>query len=402
MESPQQAKAGTRKNAPGASKGKMKRCSHCGAKNKGSFEYCIRCSEPLDSGAATRSEGVVSEAGQAFQNRSAVSKLLIGGIAAVVLFAALALLFRGTSEDAGRRGDPTVQASSGGPDLAPREAPVVTGIDSKEVLLSFNAGLAAYNQQDYLTAISLFQEVIQEIPDNPSAHQYLGLSFYHRQQFPEAMGALAEARKLRPDAFELLDHYVTAAKKAGDLESGSAALKEFIQRNPNERNARLELSRIARELGRPEEALEQAQFLARSDQASPEFKYEYGVSLKAAGKLDEAIAALKSSVELDPSSAVAQHALGVTELQSGKAKEAVGPLEQAVAKAPDNGEFRFSLAQAYEKLDRIPESLAAYEAYLKRAGDSDPRAKVVRERLAVAKKALAERNQTGDRARGET
>jgi hypothetical protein len=58
-----------------------------------------------------------------------------------------------------------------------------------------------------------------------------------------------------------------------------------------------------------------------------------------------------------------------------------------VAKAPENGEFRFSLARAYEKPRRIPESLAAYEAYLKRAGDSDPKAKVVREQLAIAKKA---------------
>ena len=393
MESPQQAKAGTRKNAPGASKGKMKRCSHCGAKNKGTFEYCIRCSEPLrEDRPEQQAQGVVS------QDRATVSKLLIGGIAAVVLLTAVALLLRGAPDDAGGGGAPSVQASSGGSDLAPREAPIPTDFGSKEVLGTFNAGLAAYTQRDYSTAIGLFQEVIQEIPDNPSAHQYLGLSFYHLQQFPEAMGALANARKLRPDAFELLDHYVTAAKKAGDLESGSAALKEFIQRNPNEREARLELSRIARELGRPEEALEQAAFLASANDANPEFKYEYGVSLKAAGKLDEAIAALKSSVELDPSSAVAQHALGMTELQSGKVKEAVGPLEQAVARAPENGEFRFGLAQAYEKLDRIPESLAAYEAYLQRAGDSDPRAKVVRERLAIAKKALAERNRTGERS----
>lgn len=383
MESPQQAKAGTRKTAPGASnKGKMKRCAHCGAKNKASFEYCIRCSEPLDLEAP---EGIaVPEGG------TAISKLFIGGIAGVVVLAVLAFLFRGSPEQAGGSGAPVTQAASGSSDLAPQEAPRPE-IDSKEVLGIFNAGLAAFNQRDYSTAVGLFQEVIQEIPDNPTAHQYLGLSFFHLQQFPEAMAALADARELRPDAFELLDHYVTAAKKAGDLESASAALRDFVQRNPRDRKARLELSRIARETGRPEEALEQTALLANQDQATPEVKYEYGVSLRAAGKLDEAIAALKSSIELDPSSAVAHHALGVTELQSGKAKEAVGPLEQAVAKAPDNGEFRFSLAQAYEKLDRIPESLAAYEAYLQRAPDSDPRAKIVRERLAIAKKALAER-----------
>ncbi len=397
MESPQQAKAGTRKNASGSAgsgssaKGKMKRCPYCGAKNKTSFEYCIRCSEPLDGEAP---EGVVA------QESGSLSKLFVGGVAAVVLLAAAALLFRGTSNNAGSGGAPTVQASSGGADLAPRPASVEPDIDSREALGTFNAGLAAFNQQDYSTAIALFQQVIQELPENPSAHQYLGLSFFRRQDYAEAMNALAEARELRPDSFEILDNYVTAAKKAGDLDNASAALRDYIQRNPDQRGPRIELSRIARDAGRPEEALEQSAFLANADAANPEFKYEYGVSLRAAGKLDEAIEALKSSVELDPSSAVAQHALGMTELQSGKAKEAIAPLEQAVARAPENGDFRFSLAQAYERLDRIPESLAAYEAYLQKAGDSDPRAKVVRERLAVAKKALADRNR--ERAKGES
>lgn len=395
MESPQQAKAGTRKSAPGASsKGKMKRCSHCGAKNKSSFEYCIRCSEPLDAAAP---EGVVVE-----REGASTSKLLLAGIAGILLLAVLGFLFGRSPADAPGRGAPVAQATSGpsGPsDLAPRAAPE-PDIQSKEVLGVFNAGLAAFNQRDYSTAVQLFQEVTQELPDNPSAHQYLGLCYFHLQQFPEAMGALADARELRPDSFELLDHYVTSAKKAGDLESASAALRDFVQRNPRDRKARLELSRIARESGRPEEALEQTALLASADEASPEIKYEYGVSLRAAGRIDEAIAALKSSVELDPSSAVAHHALGVTELQSGKTKEALGSLEQAVAKAPENGEFRFSLAQAYEKADRIPESLAAYEAYLQRASETDPRAKVVRERLAIAKKALAERN--AERQKGET
>jgi tetratricopeptide (TPR) repeat protein len=370
----------------------MKRCPHCGAKNKTSFEYCIRCSEPLD-GAAPEGDVVVSP-----ETSATLSKLLIGGIGGIVVLAALAFVLRGAPD----RGSspPAVQASSA-PNVAPRPTPVEPEIDSKEALGTFNAGLAAFNQRDYSTAIELFQEVIQELPDNPSARQYLGLCFFHLQRFPEAMSALADARGLRPDSFELLDHYVTAAKKAGDLESASAALREFIQRNPNDGDARLELSRIARQSGRAEEALEQAAFLANANAESPEFKFEYGVSLREAGKLDEAITALKSSIELDPSSAVAHHALGVTELQSGRAKEAVAPLEQAVARAPDNGDFRFSLAQAYEKLDRIPESLAAYEAYLQRAPQSDPRAKVVRERLAIAKKALAEQRDA-ERAKGQT
>ena len=91
------------------------------------------------------------------------------------------------------------------------------------------------------------------------------------------------------------------------------------------------------------------------------------------------------------SSAAAHHALGVTELISGNASGAVAPLEQAVAAAPDNVDYHFSLAQTYEELDRIPESLAAYEAYVQHARPDDARAPIVRKQLELAKKALAER-----------
>jgi predicted Zn-dependent protease len=381
MESPQQSKAGAPRGGP---KGKMKRCPYCGAKNKGNFEYCIRCAEPLD---ASAPEGVVA------QDRATLSKLFVGSIMAVVALAVVALLFRGRNQPAASAAPLTAAA----PNLVKPPTPEVPAIESKEVLASFNAALAAYNQKDYRAAIDLFEEVVQEIPDNPSAHQYLGLSHYQLEEYPEALDALEGARELRPDSFEVLDHYVTIAKKAGELDKAEGALRDYVGRHPGETEPRLELSRIARTLGKADEAVEQAAYLANAEGASPEFKYEYGVSLKDAGKLDEAKAALRSSLELDPTSAVANHALGVTELLSGKPKDAVGPLEAAVARAPDNGDFRFSLAQAYEKLDRVPESLAAYEAYLQHASASDPRAKVVRERLAVAKKALAERNQASAR-----
>jgi predicted Zn-dependent protease len=391
MESPQQVKAGAPKGGP---KGKMKRCPYCGAKNKASFEYCIRCAEPLDDSAAAGREELVS------RDSGTLSKILVGGILGVVALLVVALVVRGRNDSAASASAPA--PAGGAPDLATRPVPELPASESKEVLAKFNNALAAYNQKDYRAAVDLFEEVIQEIPENPSAHQYLGLAHYQLGEFADALEDLQSARDLRPDSFQLLDHYVTIAKKAGDLEKAEAALLDYIGRNPDETEPRLELSRIARTLGKADEALEQAAYLANAQEASPEFKYEYGVSLKEAGKLEEAKAALKSSLELDPSSAAANHALGVTELLSGKPQEAVAPLEAAVARAPDNGDFRFSLAQAYEKLDRIPESLAAYEAYLQHAGPSDPRAKVVRERLEVAKKALAERNQASEGRKGQS
>jgi tetratricopeptide (TPR) repeat protein len=391
MGSPQrESGAGAAKAGGGAGKGKgksqgpVKRCPYCGAKNKANFEYCIRCSEPLDESAP---EGLVA------QDRATLGRLFVLGVVAVVALAAVALIVRAVGNEPAASAEGTGGGPTASANLAPSDV-AAPAIESKEVLASFNAGLAAFNARDYRAAADLFAEVVRELPENPSAHQYLGLSYYHLGEYPNALSALAAARALRPDSFELLDHYVTTAKKAGDLDAAAVALREYIDRHPDATAARLELSRVARTQGNADEALQQAEAIAQAQGDTPEAKFELGVSLKEAGRLDEAIAALKSSIEMNPESAVAHHALGVTELLSGKTKEAVGSLEAAVARAPENGDFRFSLAQAYEKLDRVPESLAAYEAYLKYANASDPRAKVVRDRLEVAKKALAERERS--------
>lgn len=389
MESPQQSAP----SAPGARKGGggMKRCPYCGAKNKASFEYCVRCSEPLDE---TAPEGQIA------QGRAALSKLVVGAVVCIGVLVALAAVRYFVAAGAP---EPTAAATTG--TAAPAEAPArvtepLPDIDSQEVLDDFNEGLRAYNARDYETAASHFEVVARELPDNPSAFQYLGLSYYYLESYDDALDALEEARRLRPDSFELLTHYVKVAKQADRVPVAAEVLRDFVADHPENRPARLELARLARDLGDTDEAVSQAEALASADQSSPELSYEYGVSLKDAGRYEEAKAVLKSTIELDPDSALAHHALGVTELLSGSPSSAIGPLETAVAKAPSNGDFRFSLAQAYEKADRISESLQAYEAYLEHADAGDPRAKVVRERLAVAKKALAERSKgtSGDRS----
>ena len=113
----------------------------------------------------------------------------------------------------------------------------------------------------------------------------LGLSYFHNGDFVGSKQALAAARELRPDSFELLDHYVTACKKDGDDESAFAALKDFVDRRPEELDARLELARIARATGDEDVAMRQTEYLARTRDTDPEFVYEYGVSLKNAGQL---------------------------------------------------------------------------------------------------------------------
>ncbi len=357
----------------------MKRCPHCGAKNKNSLEYCLRCSESLDD---------VAEWGGGGSSRSPMVAIMVAMIAAVGALVVLALVTSSANEEPQAAG-----ATSPAPamNIERPDGPILDEIDAQLATGKYSDAIAAFRQRDYDRAIPMFEDLARDLPHNPRVLQFLGLSYFHNGEFARSKQTLADAREIRPDSFELLDHYVTACKKDGDDESAFAALQDFVDRHPQELEAMLELARIARATGDEDVAIGQTEYLATTREADPEFVYEYGVSLKNAGQLDEAKTVLRNSIELDPSSAAAHHALGVTELISGNASGAVAPLEQAVAAAPDNGDYHFSLAQTYEELDRIPESLAAYEAYVQHARPDDARAPIVRKQLELAKKALAER-----------
>lgn len=392
MASPNETAGGGGKTA--ASSKNMKRCSHCGAKNKDTFEYCVRCSESLEDGGGSWVEPS--------QRRSPMVTILVAAVIGIFALGFLALITSSSDDEPVPQtsGTPTPPPS---PPSARQGEPVLVGVDSKDVLAKYNEGLRAYNAGDYDTAIEALSEVVRDIPDNPAAVRYLGLSYFRRGDAEDAMDNLEEAHRLRPDSFDLLADYVSVCKDVGNTERALTALQGFVADHPGELDARLEIARLARASGNTELAMAQSEYLATADNVDPEFVYEYGVTLKESGQTDEAKAVFKNAIELDPESAVAHHALGVTELASGNAASAVGPLEEAVAREPGNGDFRFSLAQAYEKLDRVEDSLDAYSDYLEHARADDQRAAVVRKQLEIARKALAaEREQKRKSGQGQS
>lgn len=376
MVAPNETAGGSSKTA--ASSKNMKRCSHCGAKNKDTFEYCVRCSESLEDGGGSWSEPAETSSSMA---------LIVGiGVVGIIALAITAIMTAPSDESPA----PVANARSAEPAPAlERREPVLEDVASKELMAVYRDGIAAFNREDYDLAVELFAQVVDELPNNYTVARYLGMSHYNLGDFDDAMDALEGAFELRPDSFSLLADYVSACKDGGDVERALEALQGYVADHPNELDARLEIARLARASGNDALAIAQSEYLATADNLDPEFIYEYGVTLKEAGQFDEAKAVLKNAIELEPDSAIAHHALGVTELTSGNAGGALTPLEEAVALQPTNGDFRFSLAQAYEKLDRIEESLDAYDAYLEHARPDDARAEPIRRQLEIAKKALA-------------
>ena len=124
----------------------MKRCPHCGAKNKSSFEYCLRCSESLDD---------VPQWGGGAGKRSPMVMIVGVIIAATGVLVVLALVTSSATEE------PQAAVSVPRPTPAmnierPAE-PILEEIDAQLATQSYSEAIAAFRQADYDKAISMFE-----------------------------------------------------------------------------------------------------------------------------------------------------------------------------------------------------------------------------------------------------
>lgn len=360
----------------------MKRCPSCGAKNKGRFSYCVRCSEQLDAVVEGRQSA-------SFGLSSVLSFLVLSTLLAAFVWT----------------WDKVNPSESDAPPLnvtrprtgAPAAAPQLTA--SEEATRADNVvearrlareGMLAFHEDQYGKAILLFDQFIQEAPANPFGHMYLGLSHYFLGDEELAIASMEEAFGLAPGNPEFGNYLINMLETTEDYLRAEEVVRKYLDISPDDEGARLALVRIIRQHGDIEAAVEEGERLVADAPDSYEVVYELGECLKQNGDLREARLMFRRAVELEIRSAPARYALGATELLVGNLERAVLHLKEAVDLDPENGIYHLSLAQAYESSNSIEDSLAEYEAFLKLA-PGDPRAPKIAQLVERARKALDER-----------
>jgi tetratricopeptide (TPR) repeat protein len=129
----------------------------------------------------------------------------------------------------------------------------------------------------------------------------------------------------------------------------------------------LDLARGRLEIGRLAEVEATARYLLERNPDLPLAHEWLGLSLAGQGRLDEAAAALRRSLELDPSRPESHFNLALLMIQTQPAV-AASHLERAVERRPVLVEGWYRLADAYLRLGRQADALAA----LRRAVAIDP------------------------------
>jgi superkiller protein 3 len=223
---------------------------------------------------------------------------------------------------------------------------------------------------------------------------YLSLSYEQLGDQEAAIRAMQSAFDIAPRNRAFERYLVSMLRKSGQNAEAEEVLRQHLEVYPDDDAAKVELARTMRAEGRTEEAIAAMEAVVAQSPDNLDARLELGESLKTGGRSDEAAAAFRGAAEAHPDSAVAHHAWGVTELASGNFQASLKPLQDAARLDEENGSYRFALAQAYESLDKIPESLGEYEAFLRLSPD-DPLAPKIGQLVKRAKAALAERQAQG-------
>lgn len=214
----------------------------------------------------------------------------------------------------------------------------------------------APNERDLSVLRSLARRID---PSDPGAFNNLGVLYYERGLFPEAVAAFARALELDPRMTVAQENLELVQDETGFYDRRVAELRERLRREPHDADARLELGRAYATLSQFDDAVEE--FTALHEMAPRESTplVQLGLAEQARGRQNEATAAFEEACRLDPLSSVVRVHLGQSLYNSGLHARALEVLTDAVALAPNNAQAQYLLGFTYGELGRHEEARAA-------------------------------------------
>ena len=196
-------------------------------------------------------------------------------------------------------------------------------------------------------------------PSDAGAHNNLGVLYFNKGLYEEAVAAFTKALELDPKMQVAQRNIEVAYYNTGYYDRRVAELKERLRVRADDREARWELGRAYALLGQSEEAIGEFTELLRYDESDIGAIVQLGLAEKAIGHLDEAQGWFARALELEPSSSVVAFYLGETLYNQGRADEALVSLQRAIQLNPENPDAHYLLGVIYGDMGRHDEARAA-------------------------------------------
>jgi tetratricopeptide (TPR) repeat protein len=227
------------------------------------------------------------------------------------------------------------------------------------------AGATIHRHTAYATAIALWQDTVEKVPDNARAQSNLASALLDAGQPAAALAPARAALRLRP---RYAQAHVNLGKALGDLGRRDAAIAHY--RAALALDARLpeahgNLGTALLEQGAPAEAIPQFQAALRLDPDLRNVRNNLAVAWLQTGKIDNSIAEARAALHLDPDFADAHYNLANALAAKGEFAAAVAHYAAALRAAPNFPRAENNLGVALLRSGRAREARPHFAAALR-------------------------------------
>ncbi len=221
------------------------------------------------------------------------------------------------------------------------------------------------HQQGHLDqAADLYEQVLQQQPDNVAALQLLGALRGQQGRNAEALRLTQAAVKLKPDDFGTLSNYASVLMATGRNEDALTQLDRALSIKPDFFEAIYNRGVTLAQLKRFAESVASYDKALGLRPNSPQVFYNRGISQAALGWWKDAVASYDRAIALHPNFAAAFDNRGNALRALGQLEQALESYDKAVALAPLDFRALYNRAIVLSDLGRLEEAATGYQQSL--------------------------------------
>lgn len=221
--------------------------------------------------------------------------------------------------------------------------------------------LTIRRNSEYCSELRIWQDTVNEYPNNPRAQLNLGLALFQASRIREGIERFEEAVRLKPDYAEAHNDLGNALLEVGRVQDAIVHFKQALRLTPKNSFTHNNLANALLAAGKPEEAMKEHEEAVRLEPNNPHTQRILGNALLDSGKPQDAISPLERATQLKPDWADAHNDLGCALLKVRRIQDAIEHFQEAVRLRPDWAEAHNNLGYARLTSGDVQEAIRELE-----------------------------------------
>lgn len=239
-------------------------------------------------------------------------------------------------------------------------------LDEKRSEAHFGLGMIYVKMRRLEDAVPPLEKAVKLSPCNLEAYYQLGNAYEELRDFAQATEMYRGYLNLKPKT--LWTGYLRLGLcylELGQFEDAISALKEAAKEKPDDVKTHYNLADAYQKAGHYDKAQETYEYLTKIDPESATSYYGKVFRMyDQAGMSDKAIEAAKKVVELNPDSEIAIYNLGIMYSKAEKYQESIETFNLALKVRPDYDLAYFNIGLNYFKLKKYKEAVEGFKKFV--------------------------------------